>query len=72
LFAFLTYNSVMEIWKNMTFYHTTSEALGIPTWIYSLGTPVFSIFVLKEIITSTMKSNKELKSAPESATGGVK
>jgi TRAP-type C4-dicarboxylate transport system permease small subunit len=72
LFAFLTYNSVMEIWKNMTFYHQTSESLGIPTWIYSLGTPVFSIFVLKEIISSTIKSNKELKAAHESGTGGVK
>ncbi len=72
LFAFLAYNSGKEIWKNMTFYHTTSEALGIPTWIYSLGTPLFSIFVLKEIISSTIKSNKELSSEPASGTGGVK
>jgi TRAP-type transport system small permease protein len=72
LFAFLVYNSGKEIWKNMTFYHTTSEALGIPSWIYSLGTPIFSLFVLKEIISSTVKSNKELGSAPESGTGEVK
>jgi len=72
LFAFLIYNSGKEIWKNITFYHTTSEALGIPTWIYSIGTPLFSLFVLKEIVFSTIKSNKELKSAHESGTGEVK
>jgi TRAP-type C4-dicarboxylate transport system permease small subunit len=72
LFAFLVYNSGKEIWKNMTFYHTTSEALGIPTWIYSLGTPIFSLFVLKEIVTSAIKNNKELKAAAESGTGEVK
>ncbi len=72
LFAFLAYNSGKEIWKNMTFYHQTSESLGIPTWIYSLGTPIFSIFVLKEIVSSTIKSNKELKAEPKSGTGEVK
>lgn len=62
IFGFLIYNSVREIYKNVTFYHTTSEALGIPTWIYSLGTPVFSLFVIKELVTSTFKNIKELNS----------
>ncbi|MGB9686848.1 MAG: TRAP transporter small permease [Rectinema subterraneum] len=60
IFCFLIYNSLREIYKNITFYHTTSEALGIPTWIYSLGTPVFSLFVIKELITSTIRELKGL------------
>jgi TRAP-type C4-dicarboxylate transport system permease small subunit len=59
IFGFLIANSCREIYKNMTFYHTTSEALGIPTWIYSLGTPVFSLFVVKEIVASTLRGIKK-------------
>ncbi|GAB6276845.1 MAG: hypothetical protein SAMD01599839_13850 [Rectinema sp.] len=66
IFCFLIYNSMREIWKNMTFYHTTSESLGIPTWIYSLGTPVFSLFVIKELITSTINELKALSAPPAS------
>ncbi len=60
IFCFIIYNSSKEIWKNITFYHTTSESLGIPTWIYSIGTPVFSLFVIKEIIASTIKEIKSI------------
>lgn len=71
VFSFLIYNSGKEIYKNMTFYHTTSEALGIPTWIYSLGTPVFSLFVIKEIVASTLRGiRKEETSASDSTKGG--
>lgn len=66
IFCFLIYNSAREIWKNITFYHATSEALGIPTWIYSLGTPVFSVFVIKEIITSTIHEIQTLGKPPSS------
>lgn len=71
VFGFLIANSCKEIYKNMTFYHTTSEALNIPTWIYSLGTPIFSLFVVKEIIASTLRSirNESAKSA-DAAEGG--
>ena len=61
IFCFLIYNSAREIYKNITFYHAFSESLGIPTWIYSLGTPVFSIFVIKEIIASGIREIKSLK-----------
>ncbi len=54
IFAFIIYNSVREIWKNMTFYHTTSESLGIPTWIYSLGTPIFSIMVIQSLVKNML------------------
>ncbi|OQB95868.1 MAG: 2,3-diketo-L-gulonate TRAP transporter small permease protein YiaM [Spirochaetes bacterium ADurb.Bin110] len=63
IFCFLIYNSAQEIYKNMTFYHAFSEALGIPTWIYSLGTPIFSLFVIKEIIASAIKEIKALKTS---------
>jgi len=67
IFCFIIYNSSKEIWKNMTFYHTTSESLGIPTWIYSIGTPIFSLFVIKEIISSTIR---EIKSIGKPASDG--
>ncbi|HCO49712.1 MAG TPA: hypothetical protein DIT55_09965 [Spirochaetaceae bacterium] len=72
IFVFLIYNSSREIYKNMTFYHTVSDALGIPTWIYSLGTPVFSLFVLKEIIASSLRGIKANPTAPlaEPPAGG--
>ncbi len=67
IFIFLIYNSGREIYKNMTFYHSISDALGIPTWIYSLGTPVFSLFVLKEIVSSTLKGIKKNSTPAEIA-----
>ena len=70
LFIFLIFNSCKEIYKNMTFYHTTSDALNIPTWIYSLGTPVFSLFVLKEIIASTLNGIKKNKKKADTTEGG--
>ncbi|NLJ45175.1 MAG: TRAP transporter small permease [Treponema sp.] len=62
IFGFVIVNSCQEIWKNMTFYRTTSEALGIPTWIYSLGTPVFSGMVIWQIARSTFGKPKAGKS----------
>ena len=58
IFAFVIWNSAREIYRNITFFRATSEALGIPTWIYSMGTPVFSLFIIKEIILSTIKRYK--------------
>lgn len=58
VFGFLIANAVREIHRNVTFYHATSEALGIPTWIYSLGTPVFSALVLVNVVTSTVAAWK--------------
>lgn len=59
IFAFIILNSVQEIYKNITFYRTTSEALGIPTWIYSLGTPVFSLVVIWELVRSMKTGRKK-------------
>ncbi len=65
LFIFLITNSLREIYKNITFYKTTSEALGIPTWIYSLGTPIFSLVVIRELIKSTYRMLKQTESKEE-------
>lgn len=72
VFGFLVFNSCKEIYKNMTFYHTTSDALNIPTWIYSLGTPIFSLFVLKEIVSSALKGMRNNKTKKADAAEGGK
>jgi len=58
-------NSLQEIYKNITFYKTTSEALGIPTWIYSLGTPIFSLVVIRELLKSTYRMLKQTEGKEE-------
>jgi len=65
LFLFLIVNSLQEIYKNITFYKTTSEALGIPTWIYSLGTPIFSLVVIRELLKSTYRMLKQTEGKEE-------
>ena len=60
IFFFVIFNSVQEIYKNMTFYHATSTALGIPTWIYSMGTPVFSLFILVELWRATFSKYRRV------------
>ncbi|MDH7483560.1 MAG: TRAP transporter small permease [Spirochaetales bacterium] len=69
IFCFIIYNSAREIYRNITFYHTTSEALGIPTWIYSLGTPLFSLVVISSLIASTISELKKLDGRSESDSG---
>ena len=59
LFLFIILNSAQEIYKNITFYKSISEALGIPTWIYSLGTPIFSLFVIVQLFLSTRNLLKQ-------------
>jgi len=61
IFAFIIYNSVKEIYKNITFYQSTSESLGIPTWIYSLGTPIFSLLVIQELVKNSIAGIRKSK-----------
>ncbi len=68
IFCFIIYNSAREIYRNITFYHTTSEALGIPTWIYSMGTPLFSLVVIKELIISTISEIRKINGAKDTGT----
>jgi TRAP-type C4-dicarboxylate transport system permease small subunit len=67
IFLFVIFNSVQEIYKNITFYHATSAALGIPTWIYSMGTPLFSVFIIVEIWRSTFYRVRQVDNNEEEA-----
>lgn len=61
LFLLVDYFAIREIYMDLTLFHMRSEALNIPNWIYVIGIPIFSIFVFKNIITSTIKKLKNLK-----------
>jgi len=45
LFVFVDIYIIQAIYEEMTLFHATSAALGIPVWIYYVGVPVFSVFV---------------------------
>lgn len=62
LFAMVDYYAIKDVIRDITLYHSKSEALNIPVWIYTIGTPIFSIFVFKSIITSTVSNVKALSS----------
>jgi TRAP-type C4-dicarboxylate transport system permease small subunit len=66
IFVMVDFYAIKDVIRDMTLYHSRSEALNIPVWIYTIGTPVFSIFVFKNVIVSTIKNVKTL------LTGGVK
>jgi TRAP-type C4-dicarboxylate transport system permease small subunit len=56
LFATVDYYAIKDVIRDLTLYHSRSEALNIPVWIYTIGTPIFSIFVFKSIIVFTVKN----------------
>lgn len=60
IFVIVDYYSCREIYRDITVYHTTSEALDIPVWIYTAGIPIFSIFIFKNLIKSIISSLKPL------------
>jgi len=45
LFVLVDIYMIKAIYEEVTLFHATSAALGIPVWIYYVGVPVFSIFV---------------------------
>lgn len=61
LFGMVDYYSIREIYKDMTFFHARSDALNVPIWIYTIGIPIFSIFVLEKVISSTIRNIKSLE-----------
>ncbi len=66
LFLIVDYYAFREIYMDLTIFHMESEALRIPEWIYTIGIPIFSIF----IFISIYKGLKiELKKIEE---GGLK
>jgi TRAP-type C4-dicarboxylate transport system permease small subunit len=45
LFLLVDIYMIQAIYEELTLFHATSAALGIPVWIYYVGVPVFSVFV---------------------------
>jgi len=60
IFAMVDFYAIKDVIRDMTLYHSRSEALNIPVWIYTIGTPILSIFVFKSVILSTIKNVKSL------------
>ena len=55
LFLIVDYYAIREIYMDVTLFHMESEALRIPQWVYTIGTPIFSLFIFKNIIKGTIK-----------------
>jgi len=49
LFVLVCYYMVQAIYDEVTLFHASSAALGIPVWIYYAGVPIFSVFVFRGI-----------------------
>jgi TRAP-type C4-dicarboxylate transport system permease small subunit len=45
LFLLVDIYMIQAIYEELTLFHATSAALGIPVWIYYVGVPIFSVFV---------------------------
>lgn len=49
LFLLVDIYTIQAIYEELTLFHATSAALGIPVWIYYVGVPVFSVYVFAGI-----------------------
>jgi TRAP-type C4-dicarboxylate transport system permease small subunit len=49
LFMLVNIYMIQSIYYEVTIFHATSGALGIPVWIYYAGVPVLSVFVFRGI-----------------------
>lgn len=54
IFVLVDIYMIQAIYDEMTLFHATSAALGIPVWIYYIGVPVFSIFVFAGIYKDSL------------------
>ena len=53
LFILVCIYMIQAIYDELTLFHATSAALGIPVWIYYAGVPFFSVFVFRGIYRGT-------------------
>jgi TRAP-type transport system small permease protein len=49
LFLLVDIYMIQSIYEEVTIFHATSGALGIPVWIYYAGVPVLSVFLFRGI-----------------------
>lgn len=61
LFILVDFYMIKAIHEEMTLFHATSAALGIPVWIYYIGVPVFSVFVFRGVYRHTASKLAESK-----------
>lgn len=54
LFILVCAYMIQAIYDELTLFHATSAALGIPVWIYYAGVPVLSVFVFRGIYRGTL------------------
>ncbi|MFW6148118.1 MAG: TRAP transporter small permease, partial [Thermodesulfobacteriota bacterium] len=61
LFILVDIYMIKAIHEEVTLFHATSAALGIPVWIYYLGVPIFSVFVFRGVYRHTASKLAESK-----------
>jgi TRAP-type transport system small permease protein len=61
LFVLVDIFTIQAISDELTLFHATSAALGIPVWIYYLGVPILSIFVFTGIYKDASTRLEQLK-----------
>jgi TRAP-type transport system small permease protein len=49
LFMLVDIYMIQSIYEEVTIFHATSGALGIPVWIYYAGVPVLSVFLFRGV-----------------------
>ena len=54
LFILVCVYMVQAIYDELTLFHATIAALGIPVWIYYTGVPLISVFVFRGIYSGTL------------------
>lgn len=54
LFLVVNIFMIQAIYDEVTLFHATSGALGIPVWIYYAGVPVLSVFVFRGIFRDAL------------------
>ena len=57
-FGILAWLGGIQTWDEMDM-GVTSDALALPTWIYTIGVPVFSVLIMVRIIQATVETLRE-------------
>lgn len=60
LFAVVNLYLIGSIYDEITIFHATSGALGLPVWIYYAGVPLLSVFVFRGIYRNASARLKEV------------
>ena len=65
LFLLVDFYMIKSIYEELTLFHATSAALGIPVWIYYIGVPILSVFVFAGIYREASSKLKTLEKEGE-------